>query len=135
MSEEVFIFGIIGGAISAAFISVVPALSTVLILIVADLIFALWACAKTGEKIESHKMRKSVTKTLAYLTLIILGAMIDTTISEHWHLASFIGGFCSITELVSIVESFSRITGKDYLGKLKDMLQNLLNKNVTPHGH
>ena len=129
MTDKVIFLGLIGGAISTAFLNIVPALATVLILITADLAFALWACAKTGEKIESHKLRKTCTKTLSYLSLIILGLLIDVTIADNWHLATFIGGFCAMTELVSIVESLSRITGKDYLGKLKDLLQNMLNKH------
>lgn len=129
MTEKVFVFGLVGGTLSAAFMNVVPAITAVLILIVADLIFALWGCAKTGEKIESHKLRKTVTKTLSYLSLIVLGSLIDVAIGDHFHLATFISGFCSITELVSIIESLSRITGKDYLEKLKDMLQNMLNKH------
>lgn len=132
MSEQTFVMGLVGGTLAAAFMNIVPAITVICILIICDLAFALWACAKTGEKIESNKLRKTCTKTLAYLSLIILGSMIDVAIADHFHLAVFIGGFCSITELVSIIESLSRITDKDYLGKLRDILQDKLNKDVKP---
>lgn len=127
VNEQTFVMGIIGGTLSAALMNVVPALSVVLILVVADFGFAIWKCFKVGEKIESHKMRKSVTKTIAYLSLIVLGSLIDVAISPDWKLATFIAGFCSVTELISIIESLSMITGKDYLGNLKDIMQNFLN--------
>lgn len=129
MSEQTFVLGIVGGTLSAALLGVVPALSVVLICIIVDFATGVWAAIKNAEKIESHKMRKTVYKTLAYLSVIVLCAFIDTAISPEWHLATFVSGFCAVNEVVSIIENWGRITHKDYLGKLKDFLSSRLEKN------
>lgn len=127
ITEKTFVLGIVGGTLSAALVSAVPAMTVLLILVVADLVTGLVGSAKCGIKIESNKLRKTITKTLAYLSIVVLTAMIDEAITPEWHLSSFVSGFCAVTELISIVENWSKITGKDYLEKLKDILENFLN--------
>lgn len=129
MTEQTFVIGIIGGTLSAALLNVIPALSVVLICIVVDFCTGIWAAMKNQEKIESHKMRKTVYKILAYLSVIVLCAFIDTAISPEWHLATFVAGFCSVNEVVSIIENWGKITHKDYLEKLKDFLSSRFQKN------
>lgn len=129
MSEQTFVFGIIGGTLSAALLGIVPALAVVLICIMVDFGTGIWASTKNGIKIESHKMRKTIYKTLAYLSIIILCAFIDEAISPEWKLASFSAGFCAVTELVSVVENWGHITGKDYFEKLKDIISSKLEKH------
>lgn len=130
MTEHTFVWGIIGGTLSAALLGIVPAITVVLICIIVDFVTGIWAACKNAEKLSSHKMRETIYKTLAYLSIIILTAFIDEAISPEWHLASFVSGFCAVNEVVSIIENWGRITHKDYLGKLKDFLaERLENKN------
>lgn len=126
MSEDTFVTGLLGGMITSAILGIVPALAVVLICILFDFGTGIWAAAKNGDKISSHKMRETVYKTLAYLSVIVLCALIDESISLEWHLATFTAGFCAVNELVSIIENWGRITGKDYLEKIKDFLKNKL---------
>lgn len=128
MSEHTFVLGIIGGTLASALLGIVPALVVVLICIMIDFATGIWASQKQDIKIESHKMRKTVYKTLSYLSIIILCAFIDEAISPDWHLATFSAGFCAITELVSIIENWGHITGKDYLEKLKDLIKKKIDK-------
>lgn len=129
MSEQTFVFGIIGGTLASALLGIVPAISVVLICIVLDFITGIWAATKNGVKIESHKMRKTVYKILSYLSIIILCAFVDEAISQDWHLATFSAGFCAVTEIISIIENWGLITGKDYLEKLKDIMSKKLEKH------
>lgn len=129
MSEHTFVWGIIGGTLSSALIGIVPAITVVLICIIIDFITGVFAAVKNDEKIESHKMRETIFKTLAYLSVIILCAFVDEAINSDWHLAVFVSGFCSVNEIVSVIENWGRITKKDYLGNLKDFLTERLNKN------
>lgn len=131
MSEQTFVLGIIGGTLAAALLGIVPALAVVLLCIAIDFGTGIWAATKCGIKIESHKMRKTVYKTLSYLSIIILCAFVDEAISPEWHLATFSAGFCAVTEIVSIIENWGHITGKDYLEKLKD----IISKRFEKHNH
>lgn len=133
MTEQTFVWGIIGGTLASALLGIVPAITVVLICIVVDFATGIWAACKNNEKIESHKMRKTIYKTLAYLSVIVLTAFIDEAISPEWHLATFVSGFCAVNEVVSIIENWGRITHKDYLEKLKDFLTERLNKNRGHH--
>lgn len=128
MTEKTFVWGLLGGTLSAALLGIVPALTVVLICILVDFGTGIWAATKCGIKIESHKMRKTVYKTLSYLSVIILCAFVDEAVSPEWHLATFSAGFCAVTEIVSIIENWGHITGKDYLEKLKDFIKEKLEK-------
>ena len=129
MTEQTFVMGILGGTLSAALLGIIPALTVVLICIIIDFATGIWAAMKTKEKIESHKMRKTIFKTLSYLSVIVLCAFVDEAISPEWHLATFSAGFCAVTEIVSIIENWGRITGKDYLEKLKDIIGKKLDRH------
>ena len=129
MSEETFVTGMLGGMISSAILGIVPALAVVILCILFDFGTGIWASIKNGVKISSHKMRETIYKTLAYLSVIVLCALIDESIQLDWHLASFSAGFCAVNEMISIIENWGLITGKDYLEKFKDLLKNKLEKN------
>ena len=122
-AEGKFIGEIIFGGITAAVVGIVPALITVLVLVALDFITGIWAAIRNKVKIESHKMRATACKLLAYLSVIVLAAMIDGSITGfNLNLGSFTAGFLGLIELTSIVENFGKITGHDAFERLKDLL-------------
>lgn len=121
-AEGQFIGGILVGGITAAVVDIVPALVSVLVLVTVDFGTGIWAALKNKVKIESHKMRKTAYKLLAYLTLIVLGAIIDGGIGFNLNLGTFVAGYCALVESSSIVENFGKITGHDAFEKLRDMI-------------
>lgn len=121
-AEGQFIGGILVGGITAAVVDIVPALVAVIVLVTVDFGTGIWAALKNKVKIESHKMRKTAYKLLAYLTLIVLGAIIDGGIGFNLNLGTFVAGYCALVESSSIVENFGKITGHDAFEKLRDMI-------------
>lgn len=121
-AEGQFIGGILIGGITAAVVDIVPALVSVLVLVTVDFGTGIWAALKNKVKIESHKMRKTAYKLLAYLTLIVLGAIIDGGIGFNLNLGTFVAGYCALVESASIVENFGKITGHDAFEKLREMI-------------
>lgn len=121
-AEGQFIGGILVGGITAAVVDIVPALVSVLVLVTVDFGTGILAALKNKVKIESHKMRKTAYKLLAYLTLIVLGAIIDGGIGFNLNLGTFVAGYCALVESASIVENFGKITGHDAFEKLRDMI-------------
>lgn len=123
MTEQTFVAGIITGGITAALVGIVPALIVVLVLVTLDLLTGIWAALSNDIKIESHKLRQTAYKLLAYLSVITLAAMIDGAITAFsWNLGSFVAGFIMIVELTSLVENFGHITHHDVFEKLRDAL-------------
>jgi len=95
---------------------------------------SIWAAMANDEKLESHKLRKTVYKVLAYLSVITLAAMIDGAITAFsWNLGSFVAGFISIVELTSLVENFGRITHHDVFEQLKEALGRHREKKYGRH--
>lgn len=123
-AEGQFVGGIIVGGITAAIVDIVPALISVLVLVTFDFGTGIWAALKNKIKIESHKMRKTAYKLLAYLSLIVLGAVIDGGIGFNLNLGTFVAGYCALVESASIVENFGKITGHDAFDKLRDIIGN-----------
>lgn len=122
-AEGKLVGGIILGGITAAVVGIVPALITVLVLVALDFFTGIWASVRNKVKIESHKMRATVYKLLAYLSVTVLAAMIDGGITGfNLNLGSFTAGFFGLIELTSIVENFGKITGHDAFERLRDML-------------
>lgn len=124
-------FGIITGTIADAG----PILIVMFILVLLDLLTGLWAAAATHTKIESRIMRKTVTKLLAYVSLIICCALVDDIITDMFHLVAAVGGFISVIEIISLIENFGRITGNDIMDKLKEFLTNKIFKKGQNKRH
>lgn len=121
-AEGKFVTGVLFGGITAAVVGIVPALITVLVLVAVDFGTGIWAAVKNKVKIESHKMRKTAYKLLAYLSVILLAALIDGGVGFEFNLGSFVAGFLGLIELTSIVENFGKITGHDAFERLRVLL-------------
>lgn len=107
------IWSYIGASLIAFFEPITAVLIWMFIFILADLISGMYASLKEGKHLESHKMQKTVVKTIMYSTSVILLHAIDTymiTITECG-LAKFGSTFICGIELYSILENFYRATG------------------------
>lgn len=120
--DSKFVACVIFGGITAAVVGIVPALIIVLVLVATDFATGIWAAVRNKVKIESHKMRDTAYKLLAYLSVIVLAAMIEGAVGFEFKLGSFVAGFLALIELTSIVENFGKITGHDAFEKLRQLL-------------
>ena len=83
-----------------------------LIFLALDTISGIWAACKMGQKIESHKLRKTVYKFLWYTVAVMISWMMEKTFNLSWSsLASLTAGFICFVELKSIFENITCITG------------------------
>lgn len=95
-----------------------------------DLITGIWASIKTGKKIESRIMRRSVVKILAYEIAIL---------SAYWAEAVFFPGSIILTKIVasatvliefsSLMENLTKITGIPVFMKIYEMFATYFNRN------
>lgn len=97
-------------------------------LIMMDLLFALIAAKKNGEKIESSKLKITAIKMLVYNLFLISGFIAETYLSSYVPFVKIIVTYLSSVEIFSISESFQKITGLPILKYIKEQIMNKLNK-------
>lgn len=94
-----------------------------LALIGADTITGVWASLKEKQRITSHKLRRTVAKSLAYMLGIVVAHIIEQYMIEGIPIVKTVGGLIAITEAKSIFENLYRITGVNFWQVLLDKLQ------------
>jgi hypothetical protein len=107
-------------------------------LVIADLVTGVWAALKTGEKISSAALRRTVSKAFIYQLAVISGFLV-----EHFMLADFfpvskvVASVIGLVELTSILENSNRILGQDLfkvviekLGSKNDQLRDDIKRQI-----
>lgn len=123
---------LLGQAISltlAFFLPIKPLIHAVLFLFFMDWIFGVWRSVKNRRKLTSYRFRKSVAKITTYIICIMSTWVMQNTFLPDWiPLAHLVAGYIAWTELVSIYENASDISGKsfiqDLLGLIKKNFEN-----------
>lgn len=99
-----------------------------------DFITGIWAAKKQGIKLESHKMRKSATKTAMYMAVIFMGHGVDLFVLPDpltgMGLAKYITSVWCGFEAYSILENAYAITG----ARVFWALTQLTTKKMSEHG-
>lgn len=111
----------------AFFTPVHTAVIGVFIMVFADLITGMWSAYKRGDKIESKKMRTTIGKFTAYLSLILLGYVFDTHFIIPFMGSTLFFNFLTFLigsiEFKSLIENFQCILSIPNLwGKIKVFL-------------
>lgn len=93
-------------------------------LLMTDLITGIWASMKEKKKIKSSRLRESVTKSASYLIAISAAYVTQTfLIHDALPIIHITSGLIGVTEILSIYENLSRISGVPFANKLKEILQ------------
>lgn len=93
-------------------------------LIMADLFTGMWASLRSGQKIESAKLRRSVSKSAAYLLAVCTGFVAQKYLMQDAvPVVHVVAGLIGATELLSVYENLSRITGVDFKKKVLEIVQ------------
>jgi phage-related holin len=99
-------------------------------LVVIDFIFGILAARKKGEKIESKKMSRTLVKMFVYQLLIISSHICEKYLVDFIPFTQITLGFLAIVEFYSIGESFSSITGMNFISYIKNIIvEKLKNKS------
>lgn len=101
------------GAIIASFLAPISGfIFAVGGLVLADMVFGIWAAKKRGEAITSNRMRSTISKTLAYQGAIIASFLLDGMIgADSLMVARAVAVLIGSVELKSLAESLKDITG------------------------
>lgn len=118
------------GLITAGWVFFTPVHTAVIgifLMVFTDLLTGMWAAYKRGDKIESKKMRTSIGKFIAYLSLILISYIFDT----HFIIPfmgttlffKFITFLIGAIEFKSLIENFEKILNIPNLWeKIKEFL-------------
>lgn len=100
----------------------------VLILIIADWITGIWKSLKCKRRLTSYRLRLSVTKIVTYFLAIYLAALVNDFLMPGLGIntASYVAAYIGVTELISVFENISVITGKRLLRDLAALLMESL---------
>ena len=105
-----------------------PAMIAIGVLIAIDLVMGIIAAYKSGEKIQSKKLKFTAVKLLIYNLLLISGFVAETFLAPWIPFTKIALGFLATVEITSIGESFQAISGLSFLRYVKHFINEKLNK-------
>ena len=113
------------------FVSPIHAIMTaIVVLVISDLITALWAVIKNKQKITSIGLRRTINKLLAYELAVILSYVVETVFGLGAPVVKLVAGLIAVTELKSNLENLALITGLDFWQKIADYMNFKKNNEV-----
>jgi phage-related holin len=105
------------------------AIGIVFVLVVADMIMGILAARRRGDQITSTKMKRTVSKLLAYEIAIGIALLIQESFADGWPIVHTISTIIVLTESTSLIENFKIITGIDVLSEALEALNKLKSIN------
>nr|WP_321409349.1 phage holin family protein [uncultured Carboxylicivirga sp.] len=116
------------------FAPVAPLVHAVLALIAIDWLTGVWRSKKAHRILTSYRFRKSINKIAAYLIAIITAHIVDADLlGGVLHLPEIVAAYIGFTELTSIYENLSDITGKQLLKDIAiDITNHIKQKIIKP---
>lgn len=126
-------FAYIIGGLSAFFLTINTFMIAIGVLIILDFIFGIMAAKKKGEKINSKRMSDSIVKILVYQLLIISAQIVHLYLVPEWlPLLGITLAFLGLVEFFSISESFTTITGKNFIKFIREYIKGKLKSGNLP---
>lgn len=106
------------------------------LLIAVDTLTGILSARKRGERISSAGLRRTVTKSLVYLTAVCMGFLVEHyMISDIIPISKIVSGLIACVELKSILENLDHLNGSsifkkiiDRLGSVNDNVQQIVEK-------
>lgn len=93
------------------------------VLVLADLVTGIMASRKEKQPITSTGLKKTVGKTLAYQSAIIVGFVMEHYLLQGVPVVRVVAGLIAITEGKSFFENLKRITGIDVWSEVLKRIQ------------
>ena len=111
------------GALSTFFAPIAVVMLAVGVLIMIDFIFGILSAKKNNEKITSKRMSDTLIKMVVYQLLIITSHLVELYLVPYLPLLKVTLSFIGIIEFLSIGESFTKITGKNFIKYIRDFIK------------
>ena len=107
-----------------------PIIFAIGFLVIVDLITGIWAAHKRNERIASNGIRRTITKTLAYMAAIICSHVMNIYFLQGIiDPVKVVSGLIAVTEFQSLMENLSSILQKDLW---KVILEKLQGQKIIP---
>lgn len=119
-------------ALIAALAPVGPLMAAVGALVAIDFCTGIWRAYKVKSPVTSAGFRRTVTKSVIYLTAVLAAFLVEHHIMDGFiPVSKIVGGFIGVVELKSILENSNAILGYDVFKRLIKKLGSI-NDNWTP---
>lgn len=98
-----------------------------------DWILGVWKSLKAKRTLTSYRFRKSISKITTYVLAITSTYVLENTFLPEWiPICKVVAGYIAFTELVSIYENMSEITGKKIMLELLDVVKRNMHSILKP---
>ena len=119
--------------ILAYFMPIKEMVYAVIFLWAIDWILGVWKSLKAKRTLTSYRFRKSISKITTYVLAITSTYVLENTFLPEWiPICKVVAGYISFTELVSIYENMSEITGKKLMLELLDVVKRNMHSILKP---
>jgi phage-related holin len=101
-------------------------------LVIIDLFTGVWKSVKVGgwKSIKSRLLKRTVIKTTCYIIALVVSYLFESIIiGTNGVITNIVAGMIGITEVASIFENLTTITGNSLFMKLFDVLKTYFNTN------
>lgn len=105
--------------LAAVLLPIKPAIVTIFVLVIADLILGLLVARKSKDPITSAGFRRTITKLFVFELALIAGFLAETyLIGDSFPVSKIISAFIGLTEIKSIIENLNIINGENIFASL-----------------
>lgn len=119
------------GAMLLYFTPIAPLIHAVIALFIIDWITGIWKSLNNRRHFSSYRLRKSVEKGFSYMLAIITAHILSASLLDNAiNIPAVVAGYIGFTELTSIYENLSDITGSNIL---RDVLKMISEKVKTKY--
>ena len=119
--------------ILAYFMPIKEMVYAVIFLLAIDWILGVWKSLKAKRTLTSYRFRKSISKITTYVLAITSTYVLENTFLPEWiPICKVVAGYIAFTELVSIYENMSEITGKKLMLELLDVVKRNMHSILKP---
>ena len=88
--------------------------------VLVDLVTGVWASKRAGEAITSDRLGASVRKSLVYLIAVVVAHVAEVYVIPEVPVLKVVSGIVASTELLSVYENLTRISGVDFKRRLAE---------------
>lgn len=111
-------------AVLGVFAPIKAVVATTAVLIMVDLCMGIWAASKRGEKVESAKLRRTVSKLFIFEITILSAFLLETYLLEGLlPLTKLIASVVGLVEGKSIIEHANELHGEPIFNKILDLIK------------
>lgn len=111
--------------LSFFFAPINPLLFTVIVLTASDTITGIIASRKRGDKIDSRKMERTISKMVLFSIAICISHLMEIRFFDWLPVTNIVAGYIAVTEFKSNMENISSYAGIDIWKTFLEKIQSL----------